>query len=169
MKTLRWIIVGGLGLVIVLGIVAVNRAAAPVAGGPSIRGSYVLESRDLPDGKQIKSPQVIGMMTFTADRRNFNVYWEQDGKPVSISTISHYTLSPTEFTEDSEYYTENGLSSQTPKYDATPAHGTSPVKITGDKIEIQLPLHSEPKVVFDANGMTATREGVFVDHWKKVE
>ena len=41
--------------------------------------------------------------------------------------------------------------------------------MNGDKIEFQLPLHGEPKVSFDKTGLTATREGAFVDHWKKLD
>ena len=54
---------------------------------PSIRGNYVLDYRELPNGQRVRSPDVMGMMSFTRDTRNFNVYWTQDGKPVSVSTI----------------------------------------------------------------------------------
>ena len=126
-----------------------------------------MESRDLPDGKQVRPPQVMGMMSFGKDRRNFNVYWEQDGKPVSIATISKYTLSGSEFTEDSQYSMMN--EGAAPKYETTPSTGKSPVKIDGDKISFKLPLHDEPEVVFDKDGLTATRAGAFVDHWKMVD
>ena len=148
-------------------VVAVGIAADAPSSGPSIQGSYLLQSRDLPDGKQVRPPQVMGMMTFTSDRRNFNVYWEQDGKPVSISTISKYTLSGFEFSEECQYSMMNDSSG--PKYETTPTSGKSPVKVEGDKISFKLPLHDEPEVVFDKSGLTATRAGAFVDHWKKVE
>jgi hypothetical protein len=168
MKNARSIVaLAGLVLVVAL---AVKLTAQHAASGPSIVGNYVLESRDLPDGKQVRPPEVQGMMTFTADRRNFNIYWQQDGKPVSISTISKYTLSPTEFSEECSYSMMNdGSSGKPPTYETTPSSGKSPVKIDGDKIEVQLPLHGEPKCVFDKSGLTATREGAFVDHWKKVD
>jgi len=65
---------------------------------PSIEGSYILDYRELPDGKQVRPPELVGMMTFTKDHRNFNIHWMQEGKPVSISLISKYTLSATEYT-----------------------------------------------------------------------
>ncbi|HEY8668506.1 MAG TPA: hypothetical protein VIL86_17805 [Tepidisphaeraceae bacterium] len=141
--------------------------AEPAA--PSIQGSYVLDFRELPDGTKVRSPEVIGMMTLTKDHRNFNVYWTDNGKPVSISTISTYSLSATEFTEESLYYADNGVAGKGPNYETKPVSGKAPVTVNGDKIEFQLPLHGEPKVVFDKNGLTATRAGAFVDHWKKVE
>jgi hypothetical protein len=139
-------------------------------GGPSIAGTYELTSRDLPDGKQVLPPDLIGMVTFTKDRRNFNVYWQDNGKPVSISAVSRYTLSDKEYTEDNVYYMMNdapagkGLS-----YDTAHASARAPVTVTGDKIQFTLPLHGEPEVVFDKNGFTATRKGAFVDHWKKID
>ena len=47
--------------------------------------------------------------------------------------------------------------------------GTELTKIDGDKISFKLPLHDEPEVVFDKDGLTATRAGAFVDHWKMVD
>ena len=158
------VILAALVLTAALAANLTGQAARP--GSPSIAGNYELEYRVLPDGKQVRPPEVIGMLTLTSDRRNFNVYWKEDGKPFSISTISKYTLSATEFTEESSYYLVND---GTPKYETTPTSGKAPVKIDGDKIEIQLPLHGEPKCVFTPTGMTATREGDFVDHWKKLD
>src|SRR5262249_38402687 len=61
--------------------------------GPSIRGNYVLDYRELPGGKgHVRAPDVIGFMSFTHDTRNFNVYWTDNGKPAAVSTISHYTF-----------------------------------------------------------------------------
>ena len=157
---------------VVLAAVAVDRAAdAPVAGAaPSIRGTYMLDYRELPDGKQLRSPEVIGMLNFTADHRNFNVYWTQDGKPVSVSVISKYTLSATEYTEENIYSAlNNSASGGATTYDTKAATGKSPVKIEGGKISFKFPLHDEPECVFDSSGLTATRAGTFVDHWKKVD
>lgn len=142
---------------------------AKAADAPSIVGSYVLDHRELPDGRQVRPPEVMGMITFTKDRRNFNVYWVENGKPVSLSVISKYSLSATEYTEESLFYFNNGVSGNEPTYETKPVRGTSPVTVNGDRIEFTFPLHSEPSVVFDKDGMTATRAGVFVDHWKKVE
>ena len=108
------------------------------------------------------------MLTLTADHRNFNVYWKQDGKDFSISTISTYKLTATEFSETNIYAMIND-SAKGPTYDTSTATASSPVKITGDRVEFKLPLHDEPTVAFDSKSLTATRQGAFVDHWKKID
>jgi hypothetical protein len=135
---------------------------------PSIQGTYVLDYRELPDGKKLQAPDVIGLFTLTADHRNFNVYWKQDGKEFSLSTISTYKLTATEFSETNIYAMIND-SAKGITYDTANATASSPVKITGDRVEFKLPLHDEPNVVFDSKSFTATHPGVFVDHWKKID
>src|SRR5688572_27126262 len=152
------------------GLVATLAAQAPAGKKPSIAGNYVLVSRDLPDGKQVRPPEVMGMLTLTADgRRNFNVYWQEYGKPASIHIISKYTLSDKEFTEDSAFYLENGVGGKGPTYDTKPSSGKAPVTIKGDEISFRFPLRNEPDVVFTPVGLTATRKGAFVDHWQKID
>jgi len=157
-------------LIAFLGLVALSLTLAAGQAGdsaPSIKGSYILEYRELPDGKQVRPPEVMGMMTFTRDHRNFNVYWMQDNKPVSISIISTYTLSPTEYTEQTLYAMANGQAGV--KYETKPLTGKSPVTIKDGRINFKLPLLGEPEVSFDDSGFTATRAGDFVDHWKKID
>ena len=144
--------------------------SVPNAKGPSIQGTYKLVSRDLSDGTKQVPPDVVGLITYTAKYRNFNIYWKDTkGKAVSISNIATYQLTPKEYRETTVYYLMNdesggkGLS-----YDLSASTGSSPVVVKGTRIEMQLPLHNEPKVVFQGNGFTATREGVFVDHWVRV-
>lgn len=168
MKTLAWI-------ACVLAVPALLAAAfaAPVAAptsGPSIEGSYVLEYRELPDGKKVSAPEVMGMITFTKDRRNFNVYWQENGKPSSISAICRYTLTDKEYTEESTYYMMNDAAAgKGPTYETSPASGKAVVTVKGDQISFKLPLHDEPELVFTKTGFTATRAGAFVDHWKKID
>jgi hypothetical protein len=137
---------------------------------PSIKGTYRLISRDLSDGTKQVPPNIVGLITFTTKYRNFNIYWKDaNGKAVSISNIATYQLTGKEYRETNEYYLMNdesggkGLS-----YDLSATSGSSPVAIKGSSIEMQLPLHDEPKVVFQGNTLTATREGAFVDHWVRV-
>lgn len=167
MNSMRTVV--ALACLILIGALSVKLTAQTAKSAPSIAGNYVLEKRHLPDGKVVLPPEVQGMMTLTADRRNFNVYWQQDGKPVSVSIISKYNLSSSEMSEECSYYMINDGSGKPPTYETTSSSGKSPVTIKGEKIEFQFPLHGEPKVVFDKSGMTATREGAFVDHWKKVD
>ena len=149
---------------------AITAGLAARHAPPSIEGSYILDYRELPDGTKLRPPQVIGMITFTRDHRNFNVYWQDKGKTTSIGVVSKYSLTDKEYAEENIYGAMNDESSgKAPTYDTTATRGTSPVTVKGDKIEFNLPLRGEPAVVFDKSGMTATRAGAFVDHWKKLD
>lgn len=134
-----------------------------------IQGNYILDYRETPDGKQLRAPEVIGMMSVTGDRRNMNVYWKDQGKQNSVSVIAHYTLSDTQYSEDNVFYCMNDAAGgKGISYDTAPTRGSSNVTIDGYKIKFSMPLHGEPDVVFDQSGLTATKKGGFVDHWKKV-
>jgi hypothetical protein len=144
--------------------------AATTPKGSSIQGTYRLVSRDLSDGTKQVPPDIVGLITYTAKYRNFNIYWKDaKGKAVSISNIATYQLTPKEYRETNVYYLMNDESSgKGLSYDLSATSGSSPVVMKGTRIEIQLPLHNEPKVVFQGNTFTATREGAFVDHWVRV-
>jgi hypothetical protein len=151
-------------------LTAVLTGAVPQAKPPSIQGTYRLVSRDLSDGTKQVPPDVVGLITYTAKYRNFNIHWKDaKGKTVSISNIATYQLTPKEYRETNVYYfldDENG--GKGPSYDLSAATGASPVIVKGSRIEFQLPLHNEPTAVYQGNSFTATREGVFVDHWVRV-
>ena len=145
-------------------------AALGLAGrnAPSLVGSYMLESRELPDGKRLTAPDIVGMLTFTKDRRNFNVYWTENGKPSSISTIAEYTLSETEYAEKDLYFAQN-LGGAGITYDMTGRSGKAPVEIKDGKVTFRLPLHDEPVLTIEPDGnLTASRPGVFIDRWKRI-
>jgi hypothetical protein len=155
-----------------LGSVAVLVLTGAVANskGPSIQGTYRLVSRDLADGTKQVPPNIVGLITYTAKYRNFNIYWKDaNGKTVSISNIATYQLSPKEYRETNVYYLMNDESSgKGLSYDLSATTGASPVVIKGTRIAMQLPLHDEPKIAFQGNTFTATKEGAFVDHWARV-
>jgi hypothetical protein len=155
-------------LLVLTALILPNIAAE--SAGPSIDGTYILDYRELPDGKQVRAPEIIGTMNFVKGNRNFNIYWTQDGKPASLSVISKYTFTATEYAEDNVYYMLNDAASgKPPTYDTTPASAKAAVTIAGDQIKFKFPLHDEPEVTFDKSGLTATRAGVFVDHWKRID
>jgi hypothetical protein len=158
-----YLALGSLAVIVLTGAVADSK-------GPSIQGSYRLMSRDLNDGSKQVPPNIVGLITFTAKYRNFNIYWKDaNGKTVSISNIATYQLSPKEYRETNVYYLTNDESSgKGLSYDLSGTSGSSPVVMKGTRIEMQLPLHDEPKVVFQGNTLTATVEGAFVDHWVRV-
>jgi hypothetical protein len=73
----------------------------------NIEGTYMLEYRETADGKKMMAPEIVGMLSYCKNVRNFNVYWISGGKPSSISMVAKYTLSDKEYTEDCMYYAEN--------------------------------------------------------------
>jgi hypothetical protein len=145
-------------------------AAAPPMMAPSIDGTYKFVERDLPDGTKVHPPDVVGLLTLSHGYRNFNVYWhDANGNRVSISYIATYKLTPMEYSETSLYYMVHDETSDEPiSYDLTESTKSSPVTVKAGQISFQFPNHGEPSVVFDGQGLTATRAGVFVDHWVKV-
>jgi hypothetical protein len=144
--------------------------AAPPMMRSSIDGTYKFVERDLPDGTKVHPPDAVGLMTLTHGYRNFNIYWhDANGKRLSISYIATYKFSPTEYTETSVYYMYNDETSGKPiTYDLTESTKSAPVTMKDGQISFQFPHNGEPAVVFDGKGLTATRAGVFVDHWVKV-
>ena len=151
-------------------LAAILTGAVPSAKAPSIQGTYKLVSRRLSDGTKQVPPDVVGLITYTAKYRNFNIHWKDaKDKTVSISSIATYQLTPKEYRETNVYYfIDDESGGKGPSYDLSATSGSSPVVVKGGRIEMQLPLHDEPKAVFQGNGFTATREGVFVDHWVRV-
>ena len=134
----------------------------------SIEGNYVLDYRELPDGKKVHAPEIVGMLTYTKDRRNFNVYWADAGKGSSISLIAKYTFSESEYSEDNIFYAEN-MAGSPMVYDIKPSHVKSAVVMKDGHATVKMPLHGEPTMVFGADGnIIASRKDAFVDHWKKL-
>ncbi len=168
----RLAVLGGaaaIGIAAVAGVGA-GAAFAQAPRAPSIEGTYRLVSRTLPDGTKQSYPEVCGLLTFTREHRNFNVFWRDDaGKSFSASSISEYRLTDREFSEKSVYrMVHDEIGGKPVAYDFTGASGTSPVTSKEGRIEFQFPLHGEPSVVFEKGTLTATRPGAFVDHWEKV-
>jgi hypothetical protein len=159
-----YLALGPLSLILLTGAIAYPKA-------PSIKGTYRLVSRDLADGTKQVPPNIMGLITFTTKYRNFNIYWKgANGKPVSISNIATYELTGKEYRETNVYYAMNDeAAGKGISYDLSATSGASPAAIKGIRVEMKLPLHDEPTVVFEGNRLTATKEGAFVDHWVRVQ
>jgi hypothetical protein len=89
-------------LVLLLG--AVSFAGEPptpqASSAPTIEGTYRLVSRQFPDGRMLKPPEVMGLWTYTKTHRNFNIVQKDAaGKFRSFSLVSTSTLTATEYTE----------------------------------------------------------------------
>ena len=157
---------------VLMGIAALIACAGQAAGeAPSIEGTYKLVSRELPNGTKQGPPDVLGLITYTKEYRNFNVYVKDaTGKSFSISAISTYKLTDKEYSEKNIYYMvndEEGGKGAT--YDLSGSTATLPVSVKDRRIEFQLPLHGEPAVVFEGDKLTATRKGAFIDYWERVK
>lgn len=146
-------------------------ATAQPAMAPNIDGTYRFVSRDLPDGTKQMPPDVVGVNSFSHGYRNFNIYWhDAQGKRFSISYIASYKFIGKEYSEKSLYMMVNDeIGGKGLSYDLTGPSGKAPVTVDGARISFQFPNYGEPAVVFDGNGLTATRAGAFVDHWVKVK
>ncbi|MFQ5889703.1 MAG: hypothetical protein ACE5JR_06585 [Gemmatimonadota bacterium] len=137
----------------------------------SIEGTYRLVSRELPDGTTQEPPDVVGLITYTKNYRNFNIMVsDAEGRRYSVSYIANYALTATEYSETSIYRMVNdeigggGLS-----YDLSGPSGSSPVTTENGLIEVVFPLYQEPTVIFEGDKITATIEGEFTDFWERVE
>ena len=145
------------------------------ADDPSIQGTYLLESRDLPGGAKQRPPAIVGMLTYTKHYRNVNVSWlSPDGKRLSISYIAKYHLTQKIYQETPIYWMSNNFNGQGVSY-KVPAFKGAENTVTMKDGTVSFPLAGKsPVVVFTTDGMTATartNQGklIYVDHWKKVE
>jgi hypothetical protein len=138
--------------VVALSLVLVVISGAPAAGqAPSIEGTYRLVARDLPDGTRIEPPALDGLLTYTKTLRNFNIYWK-DAEETNIFHMANDEIGGTGMT-----------------YDFSQVSGGSSVNIENGRIEFDLPLFDEPRVVYEGDKVTASVEGEFVDYWERVE
>jgi len=167
----RLLVLAGFLLALVLTIAGVSwtQDKKSAVMPPSLEGFYMLMSRDLPDGTVLKSPAIGGLLTFTEKYRNFNIFWKDaKGNPVSISLMASYTLTADKYTENSLYYMENNKGEGL-KYGLEPMTASAPVLPQDGGFSIKFPMWGEPTVTFTGKTMTGTLEGVFVDHWVKVD
>lgn len=163
-----------LALIVAVGASSVSGAGPFAADSPavaaSIAGTYKLVSRDLPDGTKLTPPDINGLVTFTNEYRNFNLYWHEGDKHASISYIARYSLTEDEYSETAIYFMVNDeIGGTGPTYNLSGMSGSSPVTLSDEGLKIDLPLWGEPTVVFSGDELTATQEGEFVDHWVKVK
>lgn len=168
MKIKAWLLSAFVAMLVV--VPGGNLLAQSMMKAPSIEGTYKFVSRTTPDGKTVKSPDVVGLQTFTKTYRNFNVAWKTpDGKRFALAISSTYTLTATTYTETLmssvmiDELTGKGIVTST-----TPETKTSPVTMDGGKVTFKLPF-DPPVATFDGNKLTAVAEGMFTDFWEKVK
>jgi len=161
---------------LLLAVITIVSLPAPAfADGPSIKGTYLFESRELPGGAIQTPPTIAGMVTYTKNYRNINVSWlNPDGKRLSISYIAKYRLTQIVYQETPIYWMSNNFNGKGVSY-TVPAFKGGENAVTVKDGTISFPLAGKsPVVEFTSDGMTATARDthgkiIFVDHWKKVE
>ncbi len=153
-----------------------TRSVVPISAQTlSIEGTYQLVSRTLPDGTVLKPPDLIGLLTYTKDHRNFT-YVEKDatGQLALGSSVASYTLTATEYSENLLY--GGGIRTNTNQiggkdnyfpYISGGRTARTPVKVEGGRIQFKS-LFRRFSHVFEGNKMTATDGGI-VEVWEKVQ
>ena len=147
-----------------------DAAMGDAASGPSIEGSYLLVARDLPDGTTLEPPEIFGLMTFTDGLRHFHIYAPgADGGLNTTSHVAEYNLDDARYTQTTLYSVTNDEAAGGLSYTLTADPGTAPVTLGSGTIQFDEVGDGGPTLVFTDNGLTATLEGAFVDHWEKME
>ncbi|MGQ0612794.1 MAG: hypothetical protein ACT4PV_03485 [Planctomycetaceae bacterium] len=157
-------------------LLAVAALLAPRGGAAEelnagILGTWRLVSREMADKKLRPPPHLVGLLTYTKEFRNFNVSWaDAQGKRFTLASISKYTLTREAYAETSLHYlVHDEIGGKALRYEPANAKGSAGAMHTDEGVELQLPLHGEPYLVFRGETMTATREGEFIDHWERVK
>jgi hypothetical protein len=137
-----------------------------VSSGPSIEGTYQLSSRKLADGTVLKPPDIMGLQTYTKRYRNFNILSKDaEGKIVSRSIVSTYTLTPPEYTETPLFHII--VRGQEVRHDLSGEPQRSAVTMDAGRLQFHRPVEQRV-TVFEGNGFTSTSANN-VDVWEKVD
>lgn len=154
-----------------LAALTVSFAPHAAAGDANaLEGSYRLVKRVLPNGKQVKYPDIAGFMTYTKTERNFNIMWK-DGKgaPVSLSLIATYTLSGGKYCEKPVYWMQNNMGLPGLSYDWPPEKKQC-ADVAVDAASTSFDVPGEPEHVrFTREGFVAHAEGMWTDTWERIE
>jgi hypothetical protein len=135
-----------------------------------LEGSYRLIKRVLPNGKELKYPDIVGSTTYTKTERNFNVMWK-DGKgaPVSLSLIATYTLSGGTYCEKPLYWMQNNMGMPGLSYE-WPKEKNRCAEVESDAASTSFDVPGEPeRMRFTREGFVATAKDMWTDTWKRVE
>ena len=154
-------------LVLTLGALcfAAEQPSVPASSVPSIEGTYKLSSRKLTDGTVLKPPDIMGLQTYTKSYRNFNILNKNAaGTYDSLSIVSTYTLTPTEYTETPLF--SINVRGQDIRHDLSGQTQRAAVTMDAGRLQFQRPVEQRV-TVFEGNGFTSTSANN-VDVWEKV-
>ena len=149
---------------------AVSFAGEPprpqASSAPSIEGTYHLIARQLPDGTRLSPPDIMGLQTYTKSYRNFNILNKNaEGKYDSLSIVSTYTLTPTEYTETPLF--SINVRGQEVRHDLSGQTQRAAVTMDAGRLQFHRPVEQRV-TVFEGNGFTSTGANN-VDVWEKVD
>lgn len=112
----------------------------------------------------MKSPEVMGLQTYTKTHRNFNILSKDaGGQFTSRSIVATYTLTPTEYVETTLFHVL--VRGDKVQREIATAPQRTAVTIEGGRIQFRTEQRS---AVYEGNRFTATSPES-VDLWEKVE
>ena len=164
-NSVRFTIFGG---ILAVGGLLFNTVA--FAQNSDIEGTWRLVSRELPDGKKLAPPEVMGLATWMNGQRNLNVVWRTpDGKVASYSLMSTVSVTSSEWSETLQFSLLNDPSNgKGPIVNTSGETKAMPIKRDGGRFQVKLPFDA-PAIVIDGDKLIATAEGMFVDYWERVK
>jgi hypothetical protein len=154
-------------LVLTLGALcfAGEQPRVPASSAPSIEGTYKLSSRKRADGTVLKPPDIMGLQTYTKGYRNFNILTKNaEGQYDSLSIVSTYTLTPTEYTETPLF--SINVRGQEIRHDLSGQTQRTAVTVDAGRLQFHRPVEQRV-TVFEGNGFTSTGANN-VDVWEFV-
>ena len=143
------------------------RAATPREA--SIDGTYQLVRRVLPNGSEVRPPDVMALYTLSRGQFSLNLFFKNpDGTLASESTIGRYTFNRKRYCEWIAYTTRNNLDRPGVTNDAPVlAQHCAPVALKAGRYEFSPPGEGVTMSV-GVEGFDAKIDGGGVDYWTKL-
>jgi hypothetical protein len=131
-------------------------------------GAWRLVRRVLPDGTVQAPPTVQGLFNIQNGLEQTLLFRHTpDGKLASLSQLDKVEVTANEFMATPVLVVLDDGNGGPPAYTLGGETKRSPITRRGGRVSYQHPTHP-PFVVWEGNTLTATLEGVFVDHWERV-
>jgi len=138
------------------------------ASAEDLDGTWQLVMRKLPDGTVQTPPAVQGRFTVKNGVAQLVVFWPTpNGTPASLSELSRWEWSENEVAATPLLVIFDDGSGKPALYAVGGETKRTPVARQGARVSYQHPIDA-PFIVWEANKLTATLEGEFVDYWERV-
>ncbi len=134
----------------------------------SIEGTYVLESRQLPDGTTLTPPAVAGLYVLSEGYMSLNrAAKDTKGNLTSRSAIGKYAISGSTYSLELIYNAVNDGTGTS--YDFDKKSGSSEMAMVDGNVEMKIPLVDNLYGSFGPDSFTAMSRGKYIDKWVKVK